>query len=42
MSGDYQEFESAMAQQFLANWKRYRMGETLNNRIDKALGFAAR
>ena len=42
MSGDYLEFESAMAQQFLANWKRYRMGETLNNRIDKALGFAAR
>jgi len=41
MSGDYAEFESAMAQQFLQNWARYRNGESLLNLVDKRLGFAA-
>ena len=41
MSGDYAEFENAMAQQFLHNWARYLNGETLDNLVDKRLGFAA-
>ena len=39
MSGDYFEFESAMADQFMINWARYLTGEPLNNVVDKALGF---
>jgi phosphoglycerate dehydrogenase-like enzyme len=41
MSGDYVEYEAAMAQQFIANWERYCAGEALTNLIDKRLGFAA-
>ena len=41
MSGDYVEFEQALADQFLHNWRRYRDGETMINLVDKALGFAA-
>ena len=41
MSGDYDEFENAMAEQFLENWRRYRAGERLLNLVDKRLGFAA-
>jgi phosphoglycerate dehydrogenase-like enzyme len=41
MSGDYVEFENTMADQFIANWERYLAGETLFNRVDKRLGFAA-
>ncbi len=39
MSGDYSEFEAAMADQFLANWVRYLAGEPLLNLVDKKLGF---
>ena len=42
MSGDYLEFETAMAQQFLDNWALFCAGDALNNRVDKQLGFAAR
>lgn len=42
MSGDYDEFEIAMAGQFIENWRRYQAGEMLNNRVDKTLGFAAK
>lgn len=41
MSGDYVEFESALARQFLQNWAHYLNGEKLDNLIDKRLGFAA-
>ena len=41
MSGDYCEFEQAMAGQFIDNWARYLDGEPLNNLVDKRLGFAA-
>lgn len=41
MSGDFAGYEAAMAQQFIDNWRRYRAGETLDNRVDKRLGFAA-
>ena len=41
MSGDYAEFETAMAEQFIENWRRYRAGEALLNLVDKNLGFAA-
>ena len=41
MSGDYAEFETAMADQFIDNWRRYRSGEPLLNLVDKSLGFAA-
>ncbi len=41
MSGDFTEFEAAIAQQFLANWGRYTSGEKLENLVDKNLGFAA-
>jgi phosphoglycerate dehydrogenase-like enzyme len=40
MSGDYAEFETTMADQFIENWHRYRAGETLMNLVDKRLGFA--
>jgi phosphoglycerate dehydrogenase-like enzyme len=41
MSGDFAEFETVMAGQFIENWRRYRAGEPLSNRVDKRLGFAA-
>ncbi len=41
MSGDYAEFESTMADQFIENWRRYLAGESLFNLVDKRLGFAA-
>jgi phosphoglycerate dehydrogenase-like enzyme len=40
MSGDFAKSESAVAQQFLQNWARYRNGESLHNLVDKRLGFA--
>ena len=40
MSGDYAEFETAMAGQFIENWRRYLAGEPLMNLVDKRLGFA--
>jgi len=39
MSGDYIEYEAAMAKQFLDNWTRYAAGNPLNNIVDKKLGF---
>ena len=39
MSGDYIEYESAMADQFLANWALYRSAQPLKNIVDKNLGF---
>ncbi len=39
MSGDTIEFEAAMADQFMANWRHYLAGEPLNNIVDKKLGF---
>lgn len=39
MSGDTIEFEAAMADQFMTNWKHYLAGEPLNNIVDKELGF---
>jgi phosphoglycerate dehydrogenase-like enzyme len=41
MSGDYAESQTAVVQQFLQNWARYRNGESLHNLVDKRLGFAA-
>jgi phosphoglycerate dehydrogenase-like enzyme len=41
MSGDYAEFETTMAEQFIDNWRRYLAGEPLHNLVDKRLGFAA-
>ena len=41
MSGDFAEFQTVMGEQFADNWKRYRAGEPLRNRVDKKLGFAA-
>jgi len=40
MSGDYAEFETTMADQFIENWRRYLAGDALLNRVDKRLGFA--
>jgi phosphoglycerate dehydrogenase-like enzyme len=40
MSGDFAEFETTMADQFIENWHRYRAGEPLMNLVDKRLGFA--
>ena len=40
MSGDYAEFETTMAEQFIENWRHYLAGESLFNRVDKRLGFA--
>ena len=42
MSGDYVEFETAMAEQFIDNWARFIAAETLHNLVDKRLGFAAK
>jgi phosphoglycerate dehydrogenase-like enzyme len=42
MSGDYAEFEAAMADQFIDNWHRFVAGEGLCNLVDKRLGFAAK
>lgn len=39
MSGDILDSEEQLAAQFMANWQRYRAGEALHNRVDKALGF---
>lgn len=39
MSGDYAEFETAMADQFIDNWRRYIAAEPLSNLVDKQLGF---
>ena len=39
MSGDYFEFEAAMADQFMTNWARYLAGEPFINVVDKVLGF---
>ena len=39
MSGDFAEFEAAMADQFMANWARYTAGDPLDNLVDKSLGF---
>jgi len=41
MSGDYAEYEAAMADQFMANWVRYLAGESLLNVVDKKLGFVS-
>ncbi len=41
MSGDFAGYHEVIAGQFLDNWARYRAGETLENRVDKRLGFAA-
>jgi phosphoglycerate dehydrogenase-like enzyme len=41
MSGDYLEFEAAMADQFMTNWTNYVAGNPLVNVVDKALGFVA-
>ena len=41
MSGDFHEYQNVIADQFIANWRRFRSGETLNNLVDKSLGFAA-
>ena len=42
MSGDYAEFEAAMADQFIDNWQRFVAAESLHNLVDKRLGFAAK
>jgi phosphoglycerate dehydrogenase-like enzyme len=42
MSGDYAEFEAAMADQFIDNWHRFVAGEGLCNLVDKRLCFAAK
>jgi len=41
MSGDYFEFEAAMADQFMTNWARFVAGEPFINVVDKALGFVS-
>ncbi|MCP4768791.1 MAG: D-2-hydroxyacid dehydrogenase [Gammaproteobacteria bacterium] len=41
MSGDFAEFETVMADQFIDNWQRYMAGEPLTNVVDKGLGFVA-
>jgi len=41
MSGDYAEYEAAMADQFMTNWARYLAGEPLLNVVDKKLGFVS-
>ena len=41
MSGDYREFEAAMADQFMVNWSNYLAGDSLVNVVDKSLGFVA-
>ncbi len=39
MSGDYFEFEAAMADQFMTNWARFIAAEPFINVVDKTLGF---
>ena len=39
MSGDFVEYQAVMADQFMVNWQRFHAGETLNNLVDKSLGF---
>jgi len=39
MSGDYKDFESAMAELFLENFRNFRHHKPLFNRVDKTLGF---
>lgn len=41
MSGDSVGWSDRLAEQFMANWDRYRAGEQLFNIIDKAKGYAA-
>jgi phosphoglycerate dehydrogenase-like enzyme len=41
MSGDYAEYEAAMADQFMHNWARYLAAEPLLNVVDKKLGFVS-
>jgi phosphoglycerate dehydrogenase-like enzyme len=41
VSGDYFEYQAAMADQFIDNWHRFAAGEPLANLVDKQLGFAA-
>jgi phosphoglycerate dehydrogenase-like enzyme len=41
MSGDFSGYKAVIAQQFIENWRRYRAGEPLGNRVDKQLGFAS-
>jgi phosphoglycerate dehydrogenase-like enzyme len=41
MSGDYVEFEAAMADQFMDNWARFIAGEPFPNVVDKTLGFVS-
>ncbi|UCH39667.1 MAG: D-2-hydroxyacid dehydrogenase [Gammaproteobacteria bacterium] len=39
MSGDFAEYQTVMADQFLDNWARFLADEPLNNLVDKQLGF---
>ena len=39
VSGDYVEYQAAMADQFIDNWARFAAGEPLRNLVDKQLGF---
>ncbi len=41
ISGDFVEFETVVADQFIDNWKRFVSGEPLANVVDKRLGFVA-
>ncbi|MCT1689701.1 D-2-hydroxyacid dehydrogenase [Brevibacterium sp. p3-SID960] len=41
MSGDSAGWSDRLAEQFMANWDRYRAGEQLFNIVDKAKGYAA-
>ena len=39
MSGDFAEYQTVMADQFLDNWARFLADEPLSNLVDKQLGF---
>ncbi len=39
MSGDFIDYPVVIAGQFIDNWKRYRSGQSLQNQVDKNLGF---
>ncbi len=39
MAGDFIGWKTALSQQFIDNFERWRAGETLNNTVDKAHGF---
>lgn len=41
MSGDSAGWSDRLAEQFMANWDRYRSGQQLFNIVDKAKGYAA-